>query len=98
MAGISKYNYKPISISVFGKNRIIREIAYYAEHYLIAKYRNHDIYIAEQDTGGFEVKIINLDTAIFLEEKYYSSDEHETLLKMIEKCIETILLSYHTKL
>lgn len=92
MASISKYKYKPIVVAVLGKNRMIRDIHLHTDDDLIAKYRNHDIFIKKESIGGFSVSIVNLDTGIKLHEKHYSPYDFETLLEMIERVVQTILL------
>jgi len=48
-----------IQVTVDGKTRVIRDeqISFQSDHDLHCKYKNHNICIAEQETGGYYVTV-----------------------------------------
>jgi len=84
-----------IKVKVNGKNRIIRDkfIHYQTEHDLECDYKNHYIYIAEQETGGWYVTVTH-ESGMYAVQGGFGGgyDKYEKLEDVLVMCIENILI------
>lgn len=84
-----------IQVEVNGKNRVIRDkfIHYQTESDLECDYKNHHIYIAEQETGGWYATVTDETGGYAVQGGFGGGyDKYETLNDVLVMCIENILI------
>ena len=77
-----------IQLKVAGKNRVIRDkqISFQTEHDLHCRYRDHDICIAEQETGGYYVTVTDV-TGMYAVQGGFGGQFCRDGIKSIEDCL-----------
>lgn len=75
-----------IKVNVDGKLRIVRQIDFQTEHDLYCRYRQHNICISEQETGGFYVTVTD-KTGMYAVQGGFGGDYCRYGIKTIEDCL-----------
>ena len=84
-----------IKIQVNGKTRIIRDkfIDYHTKQDLYCRYKNHQINISEQETGGWFVSVTDVTGGYAVYGGFGGGyDEYESMEDILKMCIENILI------
>lgn len=86
-----------IQVIVDGKLRLIRDkqISFKTDHDLYCKYKNHNICISEQETGGYYVTVTDRTGCYAVQGGFggpYCRDGIKTIEDCLVMCIKNILI------